>query len=478
MDTPHGSTRSPSSVSNHAQLVGSAMLMRLASLTRRVLNHSSETEERVKALTSMSHALMKRHTGQSNVDTAKKLVSTLETCDPETREWFLRMVRVDFAPVPDRIEEAIQVWQQRKEEESSVIDLWQAAEPPRQELFRRINMAPGGTALLIQLRAQLAELLPTLPELTPIDADLKHLLRSWFNPGFLRLERVDRHTPGQILQEVLQSDNVHRIHGWDDLWARVGPDRRCFGFFHQSLPGRPIIFVEIALTRGLPRTIASIIDQNRPPTHPANADTAVFYSINNCQPGLRGIAFGNFLIKQVTDELRSELPQINTFATLSPLAGFASAIRDMSHSTAFTEQRVRGIISRARNHLRREAGLIDELDAVRFFLDAPQPRPPVVRRVLAELALAYVLLDRRSTRVVDPIAHFHLSNGALLGRVNVDADDSGHGRALGGVMLNFIYERKDMVANRERYLESGRVALSHALIAPARRLQATTSSLI
>ena len=196
----------------------------------------------------------------------------------------------------------------------------------QQELLRRINMAPGGTGALIAMRSEIASWLRGEPELKLLDADLKHLFASWFNRGFIELRRLDWQTPAAVLEKLIAYEAVHEIKGWDDLRRRLAPDRRCFAFFHPALPGEPLIFVEVALVQGLatamPPLLARETDEEAARAQAARADTAIFYSISNCQDGLRGVAFGNFLIKQVVEELKAEFPQLKRFSTLSPVPGF------------------------------------------------------------------------------------------------------------------------------------------------------------
>ncbi len=207
-------------------------------------------------------------------------------------------------------------------------DLAAAAEPVRQELLRRMNMSRGGTAMLVAMRKEILPLVKAHPELEPLEADLLHLLASWFNRGFLELRRIDWNTPAAVLDKLITYEAVHEIQGWDDLRRRLAPDRRCFGFFHPALPGEPLIFVEVALVTGLAGAVQGLLardtDEDEQRLSAAQADTAIFYSISNCQDGLRGVSFGNFLIKQVVEELRSELPQLVRFSTLSPVPGFAA----------------------------------------------------------------------------------------------------------------------------------------------------------
>ncbi len=207
---------------------------------------------------------------------------------------------------------------------TNLIALSRAAEPPRQELLRRLNRAPGGAGAIVKMRSDLLSRLKVKPKLKAVDADFQHLLGSWFNPGFLQLQRIDWDSPARLLEQLIAHEAVHEIQGWDDLQRRLEPDRRCFGFFHPTLPQEPLIFVEVALLDEMPSAIGPLIDPTSPKLNPAKAKVAVFYSISNCQPGLRGVSLGNFLIKRVAQELQLEFPTIKTFCTLSPIPEFAN----------------------------------------------------------------------------------------------------------------------------------------------------------
>jgi malonyl-CoA decarboxylase len=287
----------------------------------------------------------------------------------------------------------------------------------------------------------------------------------------LKIEEISWQTPAAILERLIRYDTVHEIRGWEDLRRRLAADRRCFAFFHPSLPDEPLIFVEVALTRGLAGAIGPLIDPQRQVTDARAADTAIFYSINSTQRGLRRISFGNFLIKQVVSELSARLPNLKRFATLSPLPGLATALRERGQD-GFTEERVRRLIEPDRDQFLRELGAMDVLHAIARLTQRPEPHPEHVRRVLERLALAYLLHVRDGAEVKDPVGNFHLSNGARLERLDVDADLSQHGLESCGVMVNYRYEPDDLELNHERYVERGEVPLSRELASKARGVEA------
>jgi malonyl-CoA decarboxylase len=297
------------------------------------------------------------------------------------------------------------------------------------------------------MRRQVLRALREHPEWRVIDADLAHLFGSWFNRGFLHLERIDWNTPAIVLDKLSAYEAVHQIQGWRDLRRRLEADRRCFAFFHPALPHEPLIFIEVALTRGLSTAVQPLLDIDAPVADPQKADTAIFYSITNCQEGLRGISFGNLLIKQVVQELQAELPRVGRFATLSPLPGFRNWLEGAAvnpHGVA------RGAATaQALQHLQTP--------------DWHQ-RPELAAQlspILLQLAAYYLLDVKKDGEPVDAVARFHLGNGARLERLNWLADVSEHGmRRSAGVMVNYEYRLSDVEENHEAFAREHRVIAS------------------
>jgi malonyl-CoA decarboxylase len=442
----------------------------IAERGREVLNLTASGRARARP-GDLSRRLLAQRGEASGLALASELVRRLSAMDPGELDAYLEMLAADFSPDPREVRRAVERWCSAEGDVDALLALAATVEPPRQELFRRLNMAPGGTAAILRLRARLLELLPQRPHLRAVDADLRHLLHSWFNRGFLRLEAIDWRSPAALLERLIPCESVHRIRGWEDLRRRLEPDRRCFAFFHPALPDEPLIFVEVALTRGLATAIAPLLDPGRPPAEPAQATAAIFYSINSCQPGLRGISFGNFLIKQVVDELSAELPNLTTFATLSPLPRFAETLR-CSGPEGFTAARLRALLGDQAAVLHRRAGTSDPAAAVEWAL----PRADLDRataRALRRVVLAYLTEVRVGNRVLDPVAHFHLSNGAHLECIDLGADRSAKGlRESHGVMVNYVYDLDRVELNHERYVGSGVVATSRSLASERARVQA------
>jgi malonyl-CoA decarboxylase len=300
------------------------------------------------------------------------------------------------------------------------------ADPPRQELLRRMNMAPGATGALIAMRSGIHPRLRDEPELKLLDADLKHLFASWFNRGFLELRRIDWQTPAAVLEKLIAHEAVHEINGWDDLRRRLAPDRRCFAFFHPAPAGDPLIFVEVALVEGLATAVQPLLlpdtDEATQRARAARADTAIFYSISNCHDGLRGVSFGNLLIKQVVEELRAELPQLKRFSTQSPVPGFRRWLKqhltDAGESVALSP---------------------DDIENDNWVHDPAQSER--LRPTLMRLCARYLTQQPSPVSRIDPVARFHLSNGARLERINWLGDIAP--RAIDdsfGIMVNYRYD--------------------------------------
>lgn len=336
--------------------------------------------------------------------------------------------------------------------DTSALQLHRATEPRRQELFRRINLAPGGTAALVRMREHLLDAIVHRDDLAAIDEDFVHLFTSWFNRGFLVLRRIDWSTPANILEKIIQYEAVHAISDWDDLRARIDlPDRRCYAFFHPAMVDEPLIFVEVALTTEIAGAIQPILARNDERLESDKATTAIFYSISNCQRGLARVSFGSFLIKQVVAEISRELPRLSTFVTLSPAPGFASWLKRerKRESSTFIGEEDR----RALEALDQPSWSADPAVAVRL-------KEPLMR-----VAAAYFVTARtRSGMPIDPVARFHLGNGAKLERINWLADISPKGmKQSHGVMVNYLYDLDDIERNHEAYAGSRTIITSNTV---------------
>ncbi len=353
----------------------------------------------------------------------------------------------DFGPDPKQVLDAAQQYA-AEPNAHTLMRLTATAEPPRQELLRRLNRAPGGTAIMVQMRRQLLRMLPSHPTLAAVEADFFHLLSSWFNPGFLEMQQVDWSSAAQLLEKIIQHEAVHAIDGWDDLRRRLQPDRRCFAFFHPQLPGEPLIFVEVALVPEMPEAIAPLIEKAAQPVEPKQFKVATFYSISNCQPGLRGVSLGNFLIKRVAERLHAEFPSIRTFCTLSPIPGFVRWADEVD-SAAVEPKAVQEKLHEARAKLNLVNARLQERNA---HLN-PEAASKGEREALLALASIYLRIVS-PTAAGDPVAKFHLGNGARLQRINWAADLSTNGlRQSCGMMVNYLYDLAKVEEYHQRFLE-------------------------
>ena len=344
-------------------------------------------------------------------------------------------------------------------------ELRDALEPPRITLLRQFNALPEGVKFLVDRRAELLDLGRHDPLLRGLEEDLKRLLANWFDIGFLELKRIGWESPAALLEKLMAYEAVHEIRSWTDLKNRLEADRRCFAFFHPRMPDEPLIFVEVALVAGMASDVNALLDEAAPIGDPQAADTAIFYSISNCQHGLAGISFGDFLIKRVVDALASDLPRLKVFATLSPVPGFRAWL-DRQHEAAPGEPAAAGRAHRDRGARRRDRRARSAGTARPPGLAPPNRSSPLaLREPLLRLCARYLLRERTpSGRALDPVAHFHLSNGARVERLNWLGDVSPKGlQQSAGIMVNYLYRLADIEANHEAYRGEGRVVASGAI---------------
>jgi malonyl-CoA decarboxylase len=382
----------------------------------------------------LASALLSEGGEASGALLSRELHEVLGKLDVDDRQGFERFLATDFQPDATMLRGAAERYLVDMTAEAAA-HLAQAADPPRQELLRRMNMAPGGTGALVAMRKGILSRLRDEPTLELLDADLKHLFASWFNRGFLELRRIDWQSPAAVLEKLIAYEAVHEITGWDDLRRRLAPDRRCFAFFHPALPGEPLIFVEVALVEGLAGAVPPLLlqdgDEEAARLRAARADTAIFYSISNCQDGLRGVSFGNFLIKQVVEELQTELPRLQRFSTLSPIPGFR-----------------RWLMEQPRHG---DAALLSKLETDRWWQDLELSEQ--LRIGLMQRCAVYLTRRPSSGGRIDPVARFHLGNGARLERINWLGNTAPRGiRESFGIMVNYLYDHDQIEANHEAFV--------------------------
>ena len=392
----------------------------------------------------------------SGVALARDILGRYNALTIGPRIAFFEALATRFSVDRKRLEVAVSAWQRAPSDETAA-EVHLAAEPRRQELFRRLNLAPGGTAALVRMREQVTDVMDRREELGVVDADFVHLFSSWFNRGFLVLRRIDWSTPASILEKIIRYEAVHAISDWDDLRRRIdSPDRRCYAFFHPALVDEPLIFVEVALTREIPSSIEPILVAKRSMVEPDQATTATFYSISNCQRGLAGVSFGNFLIKQVVEEISRELPRLSTFATLSPVPNFAEWLRQerlAESSVVLRPEDKAMLVILDREDWWQQPALVEKV------------RDPLMR------AAGFYFMHARTSRGApfDSVARFHLGNGARLERINFMADTSIKAlRQSHALMVNYQYDLDDIEKNHEAYAEHRTVVASSAVTRLAR----------
>src|SRR6202161_1754549 len=414
-------------------------------LLRRV--GSSEEKPDAAGLIELCEALLSGRGEASGTAMAREVLDRYDHLNEAERLSFFQTLSSSYGPEREKLAKAIKAWRTQPNH-ADASDLHFASEPRRQELIRRLNRAPGGTSELVAMRADLLRLMNRHKALAALDRDVVHLLSSWFNRGFLVLRRIDWSTPANILEQIIRYEAVHEIHDWDDLRRRIDPvDRRCYAFFHPALVDEPLIFVEVALTEQIPGAIAPLLAEDRQAVPVERARVAVFYSISNTQRGLGGISFGSFLIKQVVEELRRELPKLDDFVTLSPVPGFMRWLKQGPDVPVSDEDRA----------------LLGHLDTPDWTANAEIAQE--LRSVVEPLA-AYDFLKARTSkgRLIDSVARFHLGNGPRLKRIDWLGALSPKGlRESAGIMVNYLYRLEDIEKNHEAYVNQDEIAASSAV---------------
>jgi len=416
-------------------------------------NERASPDRRARNAIAFCHALLSERGEVSEAALAREAMSAYRELPEAGRALFFDFLVSEFSPDTDALVAAFNRYREQPTAQN-LVALQRSAESPRQEMLRRLNTAPGATATLVTMRSHLLEGLKAHPEWQAIDADLIHLFNAWFNRGFVTLKRIDWRTSALVLEKLARYEAVHAVAGWRDLHRRLEADRRCFAFFHPALPDDPLIFIEVALTKGMSDTVQPLLDLSAPVADPQTADTAVFYSITNCQQGLRGIHFGNLLIKQVAQRLGQEFPRLKNFATLSPVPGFRAWLGTIGKGSGLEGGRA---ISDALRGLEEPNWHKNERLAQQM------------QNALVPLCAYYLIHARHDGEALDPVARFHLGNGASLERINWLADTSKRGlQQSAGLMVNYLYRLKDVEENHEIYVKEHRVAASRQVSKLAR----------
>lgn len=426
-------------------------------LIDRSLNRRESAQRRSESLADLCEELLSGRGEASGAALAREILNMYGELTTGPRIAFFEALASRFGPDRERIAKVADKYAAAPSD-ALALELHRATEPRRQELLRRLNLAPAGTSALVRMREQLLDAMVHRADLAAVDADFVSLFTSWFNRGFLVLRRIDWRTPANILEKIIQYEAVHEISDWKDLRTRIDPpDRRCYAFFHPALVDEPLIFVEVALTREIAGAIPPILAIGGERLNAEKATTAIFYSISNCQRGLAGVSFGSFLIKQVVGEISREFPRLSTFVTLSPAPGFAGWLKRERH--------------------RDGSVLVNEDDRASLeLLDQPgwHADPAIADKLkepLLRAAASYYFAARTRTGApVDPVARFHLGNGARLERINFMADPSPKGlKQSHGIMVNYLYDLDDIEKNHEAYAGARIIVASSAVkrMAPA-----------
>lgn len=379
----------------------------------------------------------------SSVALAEEILAAYGKFGNEEKQEFFQFLETELAADSDKVKAAIDRYRDSPSQQT-LQGLHHASESRRLELFRALNMASEGTRSLISMREDILDVMDKNAGLTAVDNDLLHLFRSWFNRGFLDIKRIDWETPAVVLEKLIEYESVHEIDGWDDLRRRLERDRRCYGFFHPVMPYEPLIFVEVALTNDISTNVADLLRDDVNGDKDAMYNTAIFYSINNCLDGLRGVSFGNLLIKQVVEKLKREIAGLKTFSTLSPLPRFSNWLRGELDNLAFLDKKEKRQVS-----------------AVLDFPTTSVLEDDEIERLMLGICAHYLVNVKSREKPPCPVARFHLGNGATLGRINWRADVSDNGlHQSAGMMVNYIYDESKLAKNHEAYEQNNTVVYS------------------
>lgn len=408
----------------------------LSTVFERRYRGAPEPDQMGRSIKELSNDLLGSSGEVSGMALARHILDRFAAIDDTEKRAFFGFLASDLGINPHEVRNALTAYEVSPTK-ATYRGFMAAAEPKRQELARRLNQVPGATGQLVEMRNDLLRLAKDHPHLAVVDLDFRHLFSSWFNRGFLVLRPINWESPADILEKIIAYEAVHAIHSWDDLRRRLQPaDRRCFGFFHPSMPNEPLIFVEVALTKGIPNSVQGLLADERDTLAAQDADTAVFYSISNCQAGLAGISFGNSLIKQVVADLSRELPMLDTFVTLSPIPGLCRWLAKSNTPVADTPERLRQQAAQYLTHAKR-----------------PDGSP------------------------LDPVARFHLGNGALIHDIHANADVSPNGIAQSaGTMVNYRYDLSMISQNHERFASAQEIAASPDVTTLAEAAQTRTKT--
>jgi len=420
----------------------------IADVGQKIFKKSVVKKNDLESILSLCDDLISNKGAAFGITVARDITDLYQTLNPENKLLFFKKINEKFRPNHSKVTEAINLYKS-EQNDKNLFKLFITSEGQRRELFRRMNMSPNGISTIVSLREDLLKILNENRELKPLDNDLRELFKSWFNPGFLKLAKITWDTKAAVLEKIIQYERVHKIKDMNELKRRLGEDRRFFSYFHPALEDEPIIFVQVALTNGLGKSIQEIM---KPSTEGAKKyDTATFYSISNCQEGLSRVTLGNFLIKRVVYEIQEELPNIKNFGTLSPIPGFRDWFETLDEKII---QNILGNIPFSNISFLKSKSL--RIGDGRIVSN---------KNAIIKLVAHYLTKERnKKDRPINDVCRFHLGNGAIIDDININANVSevGFKRSF-GVMVNYLYELKNIEKNHENYINNKKIIISDQL---------------
>jgi malonyl-CoA decarboxylase len=420
----------------------------IADAGKQLFNKKNIKKNDLDSILSLCDDLISNKGAAFGITVARDITELYQTLSIDNKILFFKSINEKYRPSFTKVNEAIDVYK-NSQNEKTLSDLFKVSEGKRRELFMRMNMAPNGTSIIVSLREDLLKILKENRDLVSLDEDLKHLFKSWFNPGFLKLKKITWDTKAAILEKIIKYERVHHMKDMNELKRRLGEDRRFFSYFHPALEDEPIIFVQVALTNGLGRSIQEITKQSS--GDEKKYDTATFYSISNCQEGLSRVTLGNFLIKRVVYEIQEELPHIKNFGTLSPIPGFVDWFSYLE------ESKIKNILGNIKNQ---DVMFLKSKD-----LKIGDKRIIDNKEAIIKLVSHYIVNEKKSDGLpVNDVSRFHLGNGAIVEDIIINANISENGfKRSFGVMVNYLYELKNIEKNHEEYMNKKKVILSDKL---------------
>jgi malonyl-CoA decarboxylase len=399
----------------------------------------------LESIVSLCDDLISHKGAAFGITVARDVTELYESLSLENKLLFFKKINEKYKPSFKKVNEAIEDYT-KSQNEKTLSDLFKVSEGNRRELFRRMNMAPNGTAIIVALREDLLKILKSNKELSALDNDLRHLFRAWFNPGFLKLTKITWDTKAAVLEKIIKYERVHQIKDMSELKRRLGEDRRFFSYFHPALEDEPIIFVQVALTKGLGKSIQELMKPSN--NDQKEYDTATFYSISNCQEGLSRVTLGNFLIKRVVYEIQEELPHIKNFGTLSPIPGFVDWFSYLE------ESKIKNILG---NLINQNVSFLKAKD-----IKVGDNRIVENKEAIIKLVAHYIINEKNQKGLpINDVSRFHLGNGAIVEDIVINANitETGFNRSY-GIMVNYLYELKNIEKNHEDYMNNNKVIVS------------------